>query len=86
MVRALASICAVVALIVACTAVDPWGSPSGDDSQDDVLKIVSSPVLPAARVVPRVPLAPVGSVIVERQPPHSRLTTLDIFRPPRARA
>jgi hypothetical protein len=85
-VRSVASICAVVALIVACAAADPWGSLSGDDSTDDAAKIVTSAVLPATPATPRVVLAPVGSVFVQRQPPPSRLTTLDIFRPPRADA
>jgi hypothetical protein len=86
LVRTLASICAVVALIVACTAVDPWGTLSGDDRNDDVAQIDTSAVLPATPAEPRVPLAPVGSVFIERQPPPSRLTSLDVFRPPRADA
>jgi hypothetical protein len=86
-VRTLASICAVLALILACTVADPWGALSGDDdSTDDIAKIVTSAVLPATPAEPHVPLAPVGSVFIERQPPPSRLTTLDVFRPPRADA
>jgi hypothetical protein len=84
-VRTLASICAVVALIVACVAGDPSGSLSGDDGNDDVPTAAdASPVLPASRAEPELALCQNGSVFVDQRSPISRLTTLDIFRPPRA--
>lgn len=81
----LASICAIAALIVACVAGDPSGSLSGDDGNDDVPAATdAAPVLPASRAEPELVLRPSGSVFVDQRSPTSRLTTLDIFRPPRA--
>jgi hypothetical protein len=85
LVRRLASICAVIALIVACVAGDPSASLSGDDGNDDVPTAPDvSTALPASRAEPELALCQSGSVFVYQQAPTSRLTTLDIFRPPRA--
>jgi len=66
---------------------DPQGPLSGDDGNDDVSSVVDlSRILPAARTEPELALAPSGSVFVDHQTPHARLTTLEIFRPPRALA
>ena len=81
------SACAIVALVLACVAGDPQGSLSGDDGNDDVSSVVDlSRVLPASRTQPEVAIEPTGSVFVDQQTPHARLTTLEIFRPPRAAA
>jgi hypothetical protein len=81
----LASICAVVALILACVTGDPSGSLSGDDYNDDVPAAPDlSTALPATRAEPELALAAHGPVFVVRPAPTSRFTTLDIFRPPRA--
>ena len=83
-VRVLASVCAIVALLVACVAGDPSGSLSGDDGNDDLSAAVDfAMVLPASRVDPEPPLCESGSVFLDQRTPISRLTTLDIFRPPR---
>jgi hypothetical protein len=83
-VRLLASVCAIAALILACVA-DPSASLAGDDYNDDVPAAPDvSAVLPAARAEPALALAVSGAVFIDQQQPTSRLTTLDIFRPPRA--
>ena len=84
-VRVLASICAVIALILACVAGDPSGSLSGDDGNDDVSAALDfSTVLPASRAEPELALSESELVFLDQRTPVSRLTTLDIFRPPRA--
>jgi hypothetical protein len=81
------SACAILALLLACVAGDSQGSLSGDDGNDDVSSFVDlSRILPATRTEPVLALAPSGSVFVDQQSPNARLTTLEIFRPPRARA
>ena len=81
----LASACAILALLLACLAGDTQGSLSGDDGSDDVSSFVDlSRILPATRSEPELALAPTGSVFVDQQSPNARLTTLEIFRPPRA--
>lgn len=83
-VRILASVCAVAALILACVTGDPSASLSGDDGNDDVPTAPDvSTALPASRAEPELALCQSGSVFVDLQTPSSRLTTLDIFRPPR---
>jgi hypothetical protein len=83
--RRLVSACAVVALVLACVAGDPQGPLSGDDTTDDASSVLDlSRVLPAARTEPQLALAPSGPVFVDQQIPNARLTTLEIFRPPRA--
>ena len=83
----LVSACAIVALVLACVAGDPQGPLSGDDGNDDVSSVVDvSRILPAARTEPELVLAPTGTVFVDHQAPNARLSTLEIFRPPRARA
>lgn len=83
-VRLLASLCAIAALILACVA-DPSASLTGDDYNDDVPAAPDvSTVLPATRAEPELALAAAGAVFIDQQQPTSRLTTLDIFRPPRA--
>ena len=79
---------AAVALLVACLTVDPLGSGlSGDDGNDDV---PSSPdisiVLPATQLEPMLVPSISGLVFFDHQPPPSRLTTAEVFRPPRVRA
>jgi hypothetical protein len=83
----LVSACAIVALVLACVAGDPQGPLSGDDGSDDVSSVVDvSRILPATRTEPELALAPSGSVFIDSAAPHARLTTLEIFRPPRATA
>jgi hypothetical protein len=85
--RKLVSACAVVALVLACVAGDPQGSLSGDDGNDDVSSVVDvSRILPATRTEPELALAPSGTVFVDHQSPNARLTSLEIFRPPRVAA
>jgi hypothetical protein len=80
--------CAAVALLAACLNVDPLGSGfSGDDSNDDVPSALDiSIVLPATPVAPLHVPSLSGSVFFDHRPPPSRLTTAEVFRPPRVRA
>jgi hypothetical protein len=80
--------CAAVALLVACLTVDPLGSGfSGDDRNDDVPSSLDiSIVLPATQLEPLLVPSISGSVFFDRRPPPSRLTTAEVFRPPRVRA
>lgn len=80
--------CAAVALLLACLNVDPLGSAfSGDDSNDDVSSSLDiSIVLPATQVEPLHVPSLSGLVFFEHRPPPSRLTTAEVFRPPRVRA
>jgi hypothetical protein len=81
-------VCAAVALLAACLSADPLNSAvSGDDSNGDAQSSLDiSIVLPAAPlqllVVP--PIS--GSVFFDHRPPPSRLTTAEVFRPPRVLA
>ena len=79
--------CAAVALLLACLNVNPLGSGiSGDDSNDDVPSSLDiSIVLPAAQPEPLVVPSISGSVFFNHRPPPSRLTTAEVFRPPRVR-
>ena len=80
--------CAAVALLLACLNVDPLGTGiSGDDSNDDVPSSLDfSLVLPAAQLEPLHVPSISGSVFFDHRPPPSRLTTAEVFRPPRVRA
>jgi hypothetical protein len=80
--------CAAVALLAACLNVDPLGSAfSGDDSNDDVPSSFDiSVVLPATQLEPLHVPSISGAVFFDHRPPPSRLTTAEVFRPPRARA
>ena len=80
--------CAAVALVVACLNVDPLSSGfSGDDSNDDVPSSLDiSIVLPATQLEPLHVPSLSGSVFFDHRPPPSRLTTAEVFRPPRVRA
>ena len=80
--------CATVALLLACLNVDPLGSGiSGDDRNDDVPSSLDvSFVLPATQPAPLHLPSITGSVFFDHRPPPSRLTTAEVFRPPRARA
>jgi hypothetical protein len=80
--------CAAVALLLACLNVDPLASSiSGDDSNDDVPSSLDiSIVLPATQLEPLLVPSISGSVFFDHRPPPSRLTTAEVFRPPRARA
>ena len=80
--------CAAVALLLACLNVDPLGSGfSGDDSNDDVPSSLDiSIVLPATQLEPLHLPALSGLVFFDHRPPPSRLTTAEVFRPPRLRA
>jgi hypothetical protein len=80
--------CAAVALLLACLNVDPLGSGfSGDDSNDDVPSSLDiSVVLPATQLEPLHLPSLSGSVFFDHRPPPSRLTTAEVFRPPRVRA
>ena len=79
--------CAVVALVAACVVGDPQGSLSGDDDgYDDTAIADVSCVLPACRAEPVLTLDLSGTVFVDQLAPPARRATLEIFRPPRARA
>ena len=80
--------CASVALLLACLNIDPLASSiSGDDSNDDVPSSLDvSIVLPAAQLEPLLVPSISGSVFFDHRPPPSRLTTAEVFRPPRVRA
>jgi hypothetical protein len=80
--------CAAVALLLACLNVDPLGSGfSGDDSNDDAPSSLDiSIVLPATQLEPLHLPSLSGSVVFDHRPPSSRLTTAEVFRPPRVRA
>ena len=79
--------CAVFALVLACVAGDPQGSLSGDDDgYDDASVADISCVLPACRAEPVLAVQAAGAVFVNHPAPSSRLSTLEIFRPPRAGA
>jgi len=80
--------CAAVALLAACLTVDPLNSGlSGDDGNDDVPSSLDiSIVLPAAPLEPLHVPSISGSVFFDHRPPPSRLTTAEVFRPPRVRA
>ena len=76
-----------MALVLACVTGDPQGSLSGDDGNDDVSSVIDlSRILPATRTEPELALAPSGTVFVDQRTPNARLTTLEIFRPPRLAA
>lgn len=77
--------CAAVALLVACLNVDPLGSGfAGDDSNDDVPSSLDiAVVLPTAQLEPLHLPSISGSVFFDHRPPPSRLTTAEVFRPPR---
>ena len=81
-------VCAAVALLAACLNADPLNSGlSGDDSNDDVPSALDiSIVLPAAPREPLLVPSISGSVFFDHRPPPSRLTTAEVFRPPRVRA
>jgi hypothetical protein len=80
--------CAAVALLLACLNVDPLGSGfSGDDSNDDVPSSLDiAIVLPATQLEPLHLPSISGLVFFDHRPPPSRLTTAEVFRPPRVRA
>jgi hypothetical protein len=81
-------VCAAVALLAACLNSDPLNSAlSGDDSSGDVQSSLDiSIVLPAAPLELLVVPSISGSVFFDHRPPPSRLTTAEVFRPPRVRA
>jgi hypothetical protein len=80
--------CAAVALLLACLNIDPLGSGfSGDDSNGDAPSSLDiSIVLPATQLEPLHVPSLSGSVFFDHRPPPSRLTTAEVFRPPRVRA
>ena len=80
--------CAAVALLAACLTVDPLNSGlSGDDGNDDVPSSLDiAIVLPATQLEPLHVPSISGSVFFDHRPPPSRLTTAEVFRPPRVRA
>lgn len=82
----LVALCAIVALVVTCTAGDPFGSP--DDPDDEAaFALHLSPALPPVHPEPDVILTVTATASVGAQlPVHGRVAELDIFRPPRARA
>jgi len=86
-VTSLTATCVAAALVLGCLVVDPQASGlSGDDGNDDVPS--SSPdisnALPAAPFEPLLVPPLSGLVFVDHRPPPSRLTTAEVFRPPRA--
>jgi hypothetical protein len=87
-VRLVASSCAVIALVMACLAGDPQGPRLIGDRDDSPAAAADlSDMLPAVPATPAlVPPKPNGSVHVDHRPPPSRLTTAEVFRPPRGRA
>ncbi len=87
MITRLLVACAAVALLLACLNIDPLGSGfSGDDGNDDAPSALDlSIVLPAAQPEPLHLPSLSGSVFFDHRPPPSRLTTAEVFRPPRVR-
>jgi hypothetical protein len=85
-VTSLVATCVAVALVLACLVFGPQGSGlSGDDGNDDApLSLDVSTVLPAAPFEPLLVPPLSGLVFVDHRPPPSRLTTAEVFRPPRA--
>jgi hypothetical protein len=83
-VTRLVATCAAVALVLACVLCDPQGSLCGDDGDDAPASVDLSAVLPVTHDEPLVVPPISGLVFVDHQPPPSRLTTAEIFRPPRA--
>jgi hypothetical protein len=83
-----ASTCAAIALVVTCLAGDPQGPRFIGDRDDAPASAADlSEMLPAVPATPAlVPPKPNGSVHVDHRPPPSRLTTAEVFRPPRGRA
>jgi hypothetical protein len=87
----LVAACALVALVVACLSTDSQGPFSGDDGDDEIAAAGAGSLpaaLPAELAGPQLAApVPAGAAFVdESQAPKSRLTVLDIFRPPRPRA
>ena len=76
---------AIVALVVTCTAGDPFGSPDDPDDEAAIAFHVT-PVLPPARLVTEPLLTVTATAWVDSQPVRGRQVELDIFRPPRLRA
>jgi hypothetical protein len=83
-VRFLAATCAVIALVAACLTADPQGPRLFGEDDDAQVSVDLSDTLPAVPIEsPLVPPNPSGSVHVDHRPPPSRLTTAEVFRPPR---
>jgi hypothetical protein len=85
----LVAVCAIVALVVTCTAGDPFGGPDDPDDEATIafhLSHVVPPLLPPARLEVDLILAVAVLGRVEDQPVHGRSAELDIFRPPRTGA
>lgn len=87
-VKLAAGICAIVALLLAVLIGDPQGPrPLGDQGDGSTVSLDLSDMLPASPTTPvLVPPQPKRSVHVDHRPPPSRLTTAEVFRPPRGPA
>ena len=87
-VKLVATTVAVIALVVAYLAGDPQGPRFIGDRDDAPASAADlSEMLPAVVTTPAlVPPKSNGSVHVDQRPPPSRLTTAEVFRPPRGRA
>jgi hypothetical protein len=79
---------AIVALVLACVTFDPFSPLSAvDDGRDEAPPSLDiSIVLPATQIEPSDLPSISGSVFFDDRPPISRVTTAEVFRPPRVRA
>jgi hypothetical protein len=83
-VRLLVTTGALVAVVLTLLSGDPQGPRLlGDEGDDAVSSLDLSDALPATPIVPLVVPPRSGSVFVDHRPPPSRLTTAEVFRPPR---
>ncbi len=84
LVRTLVAMCAVMAIVAACFVGDPQGGRTFGEDDDPTVSVDFSDMLPAVPYEsPLLPPNENGSVHIEHRPLPSRLTTAEVFRPPR---
>ncbi len=82
--RTLVAICAVMAIAAACFVGDPQGARTFGEDDDASVCVDFSDSLPAVPYEsPLLPPNDNGPVHIEHRPLPSRLTTAEVFRPPR---
>ena len=83
--RLLVAACAAIALALACVTGDLRAAGAVDDQGADVVSAADAfEALPPVAGVEPPPPPPIGSVFIDLPFPSSRMTTADVFRPPRA--